>query len=72
MDLYVFFLRWIFLDPKTKKIPHDFLWLAGFLTWKVVGGVVGAASGQVGSEPVFCGQGWGCGFLLPEKWTMFF
>ena len=33
---------------KRKEIKADFLWLAGFLSWKVVGGVAGAASGQVG------------------------
>ena len=65
-----FIFEWIFMDPKTKKKMARWVFSWAIWRWKVVGSVVGAASGQVGSAPFF--EGWGCGFLLPEEWTMFF
>lgn len=62
MFLLLFFFKVDFSGSKNEKKTHDFLWLAGFLSWKVVGGVVGAASGQVGFAPFFAVRDGGCGF----------
>ena len=54
------------MDPKTKKTMAGWVFSWAIwrtkISWKVVGGVVGAASGQVGSAPFFA-EGWGLRIL---------